>query len=90
MNGKAKGKTCASSIRFGLGWRANELACGASSPLRERGPLTPPVVVLVVGEGQVNFLVYGRLKQPWPKSPNFVVDDESSIFRLRFRLRHWL
>jgi len=46
--------------------RGGSLACRMTPRLRlvwKRGPLTP-----VGGGGQVN-LVYGRLKQPWPKSP---------------------
>ena len=55
-------------LPFGL---ASELVSGMSNPrLRlvwKRGPLAP-VVVVVVGEGQVN-LVYGRCNRPWGKSP---------------------
>ena len=50
--------------------RGGSLACRMTPRLRlvwKRGPLAP-VVVVVVGEGQVN-LVYGRCNRPWGKSP---------------------
>jgi len=71
--------------------RRVSLACRMAPRLQlvwKRGSTLAPVV----GEGQVNLVATGcsRLREPWSKSPNFVVDlmMNQIDLRLRLRLRH--